>query len=101
MSMIWLPLKLVLGGVTLAGFAALGFGLGTTAGLCSACCCAGPQRAKGSQAETVTDRGTAGPGAKPARGAGRALRRQTKSPHLEDGEPLGASHTHGLRGRGL
>jgi hypothetical protein len=72
MNMIWLPLKLVLGGVTLAGFAALGFGLGTTAGLCSACCCAGPRRGKGSQAETATDRGTAGLGAKPARGAGRA-----------------------------
>jgi hypothetical protein len=57
MKLVWLPIKLVLGGVTLAGVATLGCGLGAIAGLCCAQLCrAGRQRA-----ETTPDLGTTPP----------------------------------------
>jgi hypothetical protein len=55
MRLVWLPLKLVLGGVTLAGAAALGCGLGALTGLCCARLC----RAGRTRAEAAPDRGTA------------------------------------------
>jgi hypothetical protein len=51
MSLVWLPIKLVLGGVTLAGVATLGYGLGAITGLC----CARRCRAGRPRAETVPD----------------------------------------------
>ena len=62
MGLVWLPVKLVLGGVTLAGIAALGYGLGAAAGFCSACSCARQCRAGRPRARTTTD-GTVEPGA--------------------------------------
>jgi hypothetical protein len=41
MRLIWLPVKLVLGGITLAGAATLGFGLGAVGGACCARLCRG------------------------------------------------------------
>jgi hypothetical protein len=54
MSLVWLPIKLLLGGVTLAGVATLGYGLGALTGLC----CARQCRAKRLQADAVPDPGT-------------------------------------------
>ena len=54
MRLVWLPVKLVLGGVTLAGVATLGYGLGAITGLC----CAGLCRARRSRAETAPDTDT-------------------------------------------
>jgi hypothetical protein len=34
MSLVWLPIKLLLGSVTLAGVATFGYGLGALTGLC-------------------------------------------------------------------
>ena len=51
MRLVWLPVKLVLGGVTLAGVATLSYGLGALTGLC----CAGLCRARRPRAETAPD----------------------------------------------
>ena len=56
MSLVWLPIKLLLGGVTLAGAATLGgYGLGALTGLC---CARRQWRAKRLQADAVPDPGT-------------------------------------------
>jgi hypothetical protein len=54
MSLVWLPIKLLLGGVTLAGAATLGYGLGALTGLC----CARQCRAERPRADAVPDPGT-------------------------------------------
>jgi hypothetical protein len=54
MKLLWLPIKLVLGGVTLAGVATLGYGLGAITGLCCARLC----RARRPRAGTAPDAGT-------------------------------------------
>jgi hypothetical protein len=51
MSLVWLPIKLLLGGVTLAGVATLGYGLGALTGLC----CARQCRAERLRADAVPD----------------------------------------------
>ncbi len=61
MSLVWLPVKLVLGGVTLAGVATLGYGLGAITGLC----CAGLCRARRPRAETAPDADTTSTAATP------------------------------------
>ena len=54
MSFVWLPIKLLLlGGVTLAGVATLGYGLGALTGLC----CARQCRAERLRADAVPDPG--------------------------------------------
>ena len=57
MKLVWLPFKLVLGGVTLAGVATLGYGLGALTGLCCAQLC----RAGRPRAGTAPDPGTTTP----------------------------------------
>ena len=54
MRLLWLPIKLVLGGVTLAGVATLGYGLGAITGLCCAQLC----RAARPRAGTAPDPNT-------------------------------------------
>jgi hypothetical protein len=54
MRLVWLPIKLVLGGVTLVGAATLGYGLGAITGFC----CAGLCRARRPRAETAPDAAT-------------------------------------------
>ena len=61
MRLVWLPVKLVLGGVTLAGVATLGYGLGALTGLC----CAGLCRARRPRVETAPDAGTTSTAATP------------------------------------
>jgi hypothetical protein len=54
MRLVWLPIKLLLGGVTLAGVATLGYGLGALTGLC----CVGLCRAGRPRAEPAPGRDT-------------------------------------------